>query len=113
MTVNGPRARMLTSPKEPSMWRSNVHRLGCRCACFPKRKESIIASATDPREALSGARGVLLLAHRFAPCAVAKATIAPEPLARPGSGTGSNARMLGHILGEVRLWNGCSGPPLV
>ena len=30
------------------------HLLRCRCACFAKREEWIIASETDPRETLSG-----------------------------------------------------------
>ena len=43
----------------------NGHLRRSRCACFAKRKEGTIVSATDPRAALSGAPYRLRLRRSF------------------------------------------------
>jgi hypothetical protein len=63
MNLHAPGARMYIGPKEPFRWRSNGHLRRCRCACFAKRVERSIGSASERRSALSGARDAWHLAR--------------------------------------------------
>jgi hypothetical protein len=54
MNLHAPGERSVIVPKGPYRWRSKGHLLRCCCACFAKREEYGMDSATERREALSG-----------------------------------------------------------